>query len=247
MNLLLLDFESTGIDPLADRITEYFFELYDPEKDLSYDISEGLVWDENYPPISTEVEELVGISSEELRSLGKNPKEILSEYQRMAQEANYVVAHNGKVFDKILLETEFTRQGMPQHHLPWICTRFDMPYPAKQKCRKLSHIAVDHGILVDPSKLHSAEGDVWLMKEILKKYDIHKVIEYAESPNIYLISSVGYNDRQLAKDRGYSWETPANTKRFFSKSWVKCIKECELKGALEEAAEAPFKVTIVRD
>ena len=70
------------------------------------------------------------------------------------------------------------------------------------------------------------------MLELLSRYDLDKVIKRAQTPNVNVRAVVSFDDRQLAKERGYYWKPEL-------KLWVKPLKADEVD---EEKLKAPFPV-----
>jgi hypothetical protein len=58
----------------------------------------------------------------------------------------------------------------------------------------------DHGF-VYPA--HRAVNDVLAMLQILDRYSIAEIIERANTPNVEVRAVVSFDDRLLAKERGY--------------------------------------------
>ena len=113
MKLLGLDFESTWTEPVdvsKARITEIGAILYDWNTQTPLEILSQLVWDSSYPESPPELVELTGITDEMLRDRGAEPLSALSQLVCLAEEADFIVAHNGSIFDNPLLKHEFARQ-----------------------------------------------------------------------------------------------------------------------------------------
>ena len=114
--------------------------------------------------------------------------------------------------------------------LPWIDTRFDIPYPKQMFIRNAEYVEAQHS-LVNPFP-HRAVFDVMTMLQLLAKYDIQEVAARSKSPTILVKAQVSKDDREKAKQRGYRWEKETT-------SWVKHIKEIDLE---TERADAGFQV-----
>jgi len=72
------------------------------------------------------------------------------------------------------------------------------------------------------------------MLKLLSEYPLEEVLRLSKEPLCEVIASVTYEDRQLAKDRGYTWDGER-------KKWVKKLKQSYAK---REAEQAPFHVNI---
>lgn len=236
MKLAFLDFETTGVDPKECRPIELCVMVHDTET-LGTTVHESRLWCDSYGSISQEIFELTGINEEKAR-LGRHPKDFLESVVPALATCDYLVAHNARGFDKIVLEQECARQNVPVPRPPWIDTMTDLPYPKKFRCRKLSHLAVDHGIHFDPATLHGAKADVTLLRQIFESYPLAQVILYATSPVMLLKARVNYDTRELAKKAGYSWEKAGE--HTVPKSWVKLIREVQLEEEKQLAKDGGF-------
>jgi DNA polymerase-3 subunit epsilon len=166
------------------------------------------------------------------------------EYSRAAkqfflwyQDADAVVAHNGTRMEKPFVNVWGDRFGYdPQPDKLWIDTSTDIPFPDKMS-RHLTYLAADHNFL-NPFP-HTALFDVMTMLVILDQYPLDEVIRLAKSPSIAVKALVSYDDRELAKARGYRAEY--NDKGKFM-HWRLIIKECFLE---RERNEAGFPIEII--
>lgn len=234
VKFLLIDFEATDKEPKTARPIESAIHLLDKDLNELAPLESQVIFHESYPTISSEIEELTGISDSEVRSEGKPFTLVYNAIVRHSPD--FIVAHN-KGYDKTLFDSECTRQGMPLLQNPWICSYRDIKWPERQKCKKLSHLALDSGIMVDPKTLHRAAGDVRLLRQLLQeiKIDMMELAQRAMQPEITIraIVPVPWNDGGKGKDKakacGFGWETaPGTDGPKFEKAWVKRIKENEL-------------------
>jgi DNA polymerase-3 subunit epsilon len=232
MLLLGLDFETTWEDPVdtnKNRITEIGAVLYDWDKKQPIQIYNELVHDDDYPASPPEIVELTGITDEMLNTWGVAPKAALATLNGMMMNADFVVAHNGSLFDKPLYKAECIRHGKDIVDKTWIDTRTDVEFPKHIKARKLTHLAAEHGF-ANPFS-HRAVFDVLTMMKILGEYNIHEVIELAAQPLIHSVAVVSFQKKDLAKARGYYWDGD-------KKNWFKPMKEGQF---IKECNEAPFE------
>lgn len=248
MKLLGIDFESTGKDPQIARITEIGALLkYLPPKEKSTRYYSKLLFDVSYPPQSQEVIEVTGITDEMLKSEGVTPPVGLLELFYSIGDADYIFAHN-KEFDKTLLYKECARWGLTPPERPWICTMTEVPYPDRLRCRKLSHLAIDHGIAVDPAKLHRAVGDVELMLRIVDCYPFPDLLRFASESTLILEAKVvppwtdSGKSTQKAKERGFRWQETGG--KVYAKRWVKSIKKSRLENEIQGAE---FEIVILEE
>jgi DNA polymerase-3 subunit epsilon len=239
--LFLIDFETTGIDPKTARPIEFFGRLWDIDSGQKAE-SGHLIWDDSYPAITAEISGLTGITSDELVAGGKPPKGVMEQILQVCAFTDFVVAHNGRQYDKIVLETEAARHGLTVPPVQWIDTRMDLPFPEKMRCRVLSHLALEHGYPVDPGHLHRAKADVDLMQQILERYDLKEVIRIATAPFLYIRAGVKYDTREKAKARGFRWCQYEDGGPRFDNMWVKKIRDFQLE---DERKAADFPITLL--
>jgi hypothetical protein len=122
----------------------------------------------------------------------------------------------------------------------------------KHKCWKLSHLALEYGIAVDPSKLHSALADIELTAQLLQRAGttLHEIKTYHDEPTVVLRAVVPpkWEDKGVgtdaAKKLGFSWEQPRGVDKKFEKCWVKAVKK---QNAEVEIAKATFPIRILEE
>ena len=228
MKILGCDTETTGLDPKKDRITEIGLVLYDSAAAAPVRISGFLV--QTGAIVTEEITQLTGITQEAIAEYGVPAAHAIAAVVQMASKADFMCAHNAP-FDKSFLDAEFARQGKSVLTLPWIDTRTDLPKAAYQlgKSASLRYLCADHGFLYSA---HRAVNDVLAMLELLSRYKLDKVIQRAQTPNVNVRAVVSFDDRILAKERGYYWKPEL-------KLWVKPLKADEVE---EEKLKAPFPV-----
>jgi DNA polymerase-3 subunit epsilon len=232
MIVLGLDFETTGVNVEKDTVTEVGMVLWDsdlriPTKMLGFLVhNPSAVWDPTAKLIS-------GLSPELCEKYGFTYEKALKHVISWYNECDIVLAHNGNNFDKPVFYRWAKSLGYELEDKPWIDTSEDIEYRMKTKSMKLGHLASDHGFL-NPFP-HRALFDVMTMLKIFDSYDFESVILRFNSPKIIVRAEVSYEDRNLAKERGYSWEAG-------NKTWKKSIIASELE---KEKKEAGFRVTVL--
>lgn len=254
MLVLGLDFESQCDKPETTRITEVGAVLADFQPGQTPGVLETystLCWEPNYPPQSEAIIELTGITDWDLKNYGRTRVEAFEHLLPMVQKAEVVVAHN-KSFDQKLFETEYERQGRTDaFNCIWLCTLTEVPYPEKYTCKKLSHLAWEHDIPVDRSKLHRSVYDVKIMLDLLAKYDLQEVLKYASEPWIYLLSNpmAPWKDNGVevakVKKMGFFWQKYKGDEREFQKTWVKRVKQSQVKKEQDMATQLGVTLKLV--
>jgi DNA polymerase III alpha subunit (gram-positive type) len=248
MRLLFIDFETQSEDaqttnPIEVGVTMIsdFSKVFLQQRSESH-----LIWDSNYPTQTKENIEITGITDQMLQKEGKSCR-IVFEHGiiPLVQDVDYVMAHN-KYFDETVFRQVCDRLGLNIPDTPWICTLHDLPWPKKYRCKKLAHLAFDHGVISDPTKLHRAQYDTELLAELItSKYNIYELIEYAMKPWVYIKALIPkpWEDNGVGKNQakklGFYWQQLPGESVEFTGSWVKRVKEDELPHI---KATYPFKV-----
>ncbi|MBV8048432.1 MAG: hypothetical protein JO171_14860 [Paludibacterium sp.] len=240
MLLLGLGLETAGAvnGDLADNvITEVGLVLWDSEFGQPLEWLSVLLKPEG--PISPESAEGTGLSDALLARHGR-PWDIrtLQPIANLMQKADYVAAHNGRAFDRVLLERAFTRFGLKMPATPWLDTQYDIDYPRACTGRQLLYLAGFHGLL--NTFPHRAIGAVMTLLAILSRYELGQVIANSQRKWLLVQANVQYDEREKAKERGFRWQSDGG--RHYDKCWVKRIREDQLV-ALQAACD--FNLTIL--
>ena len=230
--ILCLDFETTGLSPEKDVITEVGAALYctdtkQPVRVSGFLLKGGL--------ITAEITRITGITQGMIDTYGVSPEAGLQAIYGLAQQADFLCGHNLK-FDLSFLNAEAKRQNRSLVALPGIDTRTDLPREAytKGKSASLRYLAADHGFCYDA---HRAVNDVLATLKLLAMYDVDEVIARSKIPNVEVRAVVSFDDRLLAKERSYYWRAEL-------KQWRKPMKADEVQA---EKDAAPFPVVLVEE
>jgi DNA polymerase III subunit epsilon len=233
------DFETSSLDPKVDRVVEIGVCLWDTGLRGMLRMTDLLLWDQDFPPIAKEAGEAHGLSKELLSKQGVSPKWAWTHFQDYyVKGADAFLAHNGIQFDRQFYLAECERLDVPAADLPWIDTTTDLPYTDAISTRKLTYLAAEHGFL-NPFA-HRAIFDVVTMLMIFKEYDAERALWYCQQPMVTLRAMVSYDDRQLAKDRGYRWDAER-------KYWVKNLRLPDVDQEKHDAGFAIREVGTVRE
>lgn len=158
--------------------------------------------------VHEQASEYTGITKSMIEQHGTTPEVASSKLFGLVQKADRIVAHNGNQFDKPILNHFFKRYGFGEMsgawENNWIDTQSDVDYPSTMRSRSLIYLAACHGF-VNPFA-HRAVTDVLTMLQVLSKYDVHTVIDNADSPRVKVLAQVSYEGRQKAKDAGFYWD-----------------------------------------
>lgn len=236
-----LDFETTGLDTANDRVIEIGACLWDVEGKRPVDMLNVLV--NPGATVSEEITRITGITQNDVETFGIPPHEAFKMLFSFLEKGAYVVAHNGKAFDKPLLEAELQRLNyLPEivAALKWIDSDSDVPYPDSVGTRKLKYLACEHDFL-NPFA-HRALFDVLTMLRVVAHYDFSQIIQLASEPDVVLriVVPPPWEDdgagNKKAKENGFRYHGD-------SKTWRKTTKQSRIEK--ETNAASPFKVKIV--
>lgn len=232
MLLLGIDLESGDnfqVPPKDQFITELGMVLWDTDTRQPVEFFNRIL---KHPSktVVDEAADYTGITPQIIERFGVTPgPAVIAEILVMLSKADYIVAHNGIQFDKVVLGEFLASHGKKLPEKVWIDTMIDVPYPRHCKQRNLTYLAGYHR-LVNPFA-HRAVTDVLIMLTILDMYDIDVVIESAKSPLIVVQAMVSFNDKDDAKKEKFSWERAGNNT--YPKAWVKMMKESEYRANAE--------------
>jgi DNA polymerase-3 subunit epsilon len=240
MLLLGLDLETgaaLSAGPDHNFITEVGLVLWDTEFAQPVELMSLLLKPEQ--PLSTESIDYTGISEPLLARHGR-PCDIrtLQPIANLMHKADYIVAHNGREFDRPLISAAFAHFGLKMPLTPWLDTQFDIDYPRSCISRNLIYLAGFHG-MVNPFR-HRAVTDVLTMLTILERYDLATVIANSQRQWLMVQAVVSYEQREQAKEKGFRWQSDAG--RVYEKAWVKRVRDDHL-AALQ--ASCDFNLTVL--
>lgn len=252
--ILIVDTETTGLDPVNDRIIEIAAVAYTDSWELVAQES-FLVWDETIGPVPDFITEINKITTKEAMATGipfidgfEKIRDMIEEYSPRAALAHFAQ------YDRSMFEAECKRWSIPQTNellsLPWVCSKFDWKHPKKMVSNRLSHLALDYGIAVDPSKLHRALADVLLLGQVCKAgaLDVDQMIRHSTAPWMVIRAIVkppwedNGKSTNEAKASGFRWENPGMGDKV-PKQWVKLIKDFQLE---DEKKNFPYEIGVVR-
>lgn len=234
--ICFLDCETTGLDIERERITQLAWVICDLDSQTVLDATMRYVYDDTYPLITGEIEELTGITPLLLLRYGRPPSKVFAEFLDSVTDYNvtYLSAHNGKRFDFPLLKNEMSRAGLPYPDKQELDTTIHIDYPRRIKSKNLVGLCAEHGIIFPTA--HDALYDTQALKELFFKYDWRQTADNMSTPRKCIHINTPYDHREVASKLGYNWDKP-------SKRWLKEVKESSVSDEIEKAK--PFHVTVV--
>jgi hypothetical protein len=256
LKILGFDLETNDLDPTKAVITEVgavLVEITDKVRELAR--VNHLVYHPKYPALTEEITDITGITDELLKAEGVPPMGALAEAIELFEQADVIMAHNAE-FDHAVFHSFAPKvkglKVIPQR--TWACTWRDVPYPKKFRCKKLAHLAFDHGMQVDVTKLHRAVNDIELMFAlVLPRYDLQAIVAEAKLPWAFVSVKIpppwedGGKGRDFVSALGYGWETPKGMIKQlapkYPKTWVQRIRAPRVGELIEKSK--PYVATLL--
>lgn len=222
---LIVDTETTGLDPEKDAMIEIAVLLYSLESRTTLAQFSTLLNGDSNP-----MEKVNRIPVAALKETSAALQLILQEaaayeiIRVFTAAADVIVAHNAE-FDR-----SFVGKGQ-MGKMPWLCTQNDFAWPAaSRESGSLIGLALDHGIGV--STAHRALADCQLIAALFDRMalygrDLQEMFAHAMRPKANFQALVSFDDKELAKQAGFKWQSER-------KIWTRSM-------AIEDAATLPFK------
>lgn len=218
--ILILDCETTGLDPEKDQCIEVAAVLYSLRAQAVTEAHSWLIESD-----TNDAEHINRISPSILRGkTAYDAKYVWEQVMVTADICDAILAHNA----------DFDRQWVPPNTigLPWIDTLHGVTWPLETRPGiNLIQLALEHGVGVVDA--HRALSDCLLLARLLTRvaelgHDVEAILQRGLRPMATFQALVSYDQRQAAKDAGFYWEAP-------KKQWLR-------KMAIEDAAKLPFRV-----
>jgi DNA polymerase-3 subunit epsilon len=217
---LLLDTETTGLDPSVDRVVEVAVILFDLELGCPIESYASLI-----QANGNAAESANGIPPAALVE-ANHGIEVWRRVAEVASRADVVAAHNAE-FDLSFVRAAGIESVANRN---WICTMSDFDWGGS---RKLVEIALNHGVGV--ASIHRALADVDTMARLFARVkerggDLPALFRRAARPKSLFYALVSYENRQIAKANGFGWDEAKH-----GKNWFRYMPP-------EDAAALPFQV-----
>ncbi|WPZ37266.1 3'-5' exonuclease (plasmid) [Thalassobaculum sp. OXR-137] len=243
---IILDTETTGLDPRTDQIIELAmlaFE-YDERDQVCQVLERYQSFNDPGRPIPPEVTQLTGISDDMVAGHSID----LATVERLAETAVIVIAHNA-AFDRRFAERLhpiFGKRG-------WGCSLSEVPWSdAGIRSAKLEYLGMCFGLFHDG---HRAIADCEMLLEILampfpktETPTLELLLEAARKPTfrIWALDSP-FELKDLLKARGYRWNDGSDGN---SKAWYRDVPGTDLEAERTylrtEIYSGPFQPYVVR-
>ena len=212
--LLILDTETTGVDPDYESCIEVGAILFDVPSRTVLSQQSFLL------PVEKNGAEMINRIPAEITLLPQPWEYSIRLFELMVDAADVLVAHNA----------EFDRQWFGKDHLPsvikpWLCTMEDIRWPYERQLRarpSLRDLAIAYGVPVWAA--HRALTDCIYLAEVFSRCDdLEYLLERGLEPKTLMRANVSYENRFLAKEAGFTWNHPVKgawTKRLSSSECI---------------------------
>ena len=216
MRVLIIDTETTGLDPKSDHVIEVGAIVYSVEHGCSLVSYSSLL-----AAPGNAAEAINRIPAAALSyTVHSDPWSIVLE---MARQCEVLLAHNAE-FDRAFVPAELAA-------MEWVCTRSDIAWPKQTKPgSSLVSLALEHDLGV--AYAHRALTDCDLIARLLTAArklgsDVGAMIERGRRPKATFAALVSYERREEAKAAGFAWDSGR-------KIWHRRMP-------IEDAAALPFR------
>ena len=199
INLLILDTETTGLEPVSAQCIEVGAVLFHvPSRSVLSQVSFLL------PAAANPAEHVNGIAAEVTR-LTQPWQAGLQHFLALLADADAVLAHNA-AFDA----KWFGLGPLPPIDKPWICSMDDIEWPPERHLRtapSVRDLALSYGVPVWAA--HRALTDcTYLVQVLVRCTNLEGLLAAAMEPKLLYRANLPYAERHKAKQAGFRWNEP---------------------------------------
>ena len=211
--LLIIDTETTGLDPQTDQCLEVGAILFDV-------LSRSVLAQQSFLlPVSSNSAEAINHIPASITRLKQPWKEGLIYLEQLINSSEILVAHNA-AFDR----KWFGKSPLPEVSKQWLCTMEDIAWPASKQLKarpSVRDLALAYEIPVWSA--HRALTDCVYLAEVFRRCDdLETLILQGLEPRKLMRAQVSYEQRDLAKKAGFTWNDPVPG------SWTRRLSEREI-------------------
>ena len=221
--LLILDTETTGLDPERDRCIEIGAVLFDvPRRSVLSQVSFLLPCEHNPAQAVNGIDPL-------LTQQPQPWQQGLQWFEALLAAADVVVAHNA-AFDR----QWFGVAPLPAIEKPWLCSMDDIRWPADRHLRSnpsVRDLALAYSVPVWAA--HRALTDCIYLAQVFERCnELEPLLRQGLEPRRLYRARLSYEERHKAREAGFRWNEPV------SGAWSRRLSE-------REASLLPFPVVPV--
>jgi len=224
--LLILDTETTGLNPQKDKIIEIGAVLWSVDHLCTVATYSNLIHADDNP-----AENINRIPVAALKIWGVDLCDAFAGLlDLVAGRVDALVAHNA-TFDRSFFEAHGL--DLAEHyHVPWICTMSQIEWPRASSSKSLLATALAHDVAVTDA--HRALADCQILARLFARCaelgsDLQVMLTRALRPSSRYVAQVSYDDRDRAKTAGFTWNAPEAPK-----CWSRIVAD-------EDAGKFDFK------
>ena len=210
--LLILDTETTGLDPDQDQCVEVGVILFDVAARAVLAQQSFLL------PVQVNGAEPINRIPAAVSQRSQPWREALVWFETLVAAADVVVAHNA-AFDR----QWFGHGQLPAIHCPWLCSMEDLRWPADRQLRarpSVRDLALAYGVPVWSA--HRALTDCIYLAEVFARCeDLEQMLLLGMEPRRLMRARVSFDDRHLAREAGFRWNDPVKG------AWTRRLSERE--------------------
>ena len=228
--VLILDTETTALDPKEGHCIEVAVSLYDTEAGGVLESYSSLIRAEENPAVH------VNRITPSLLRMAPPAQEVWARIRELGEKVDLVLAHNASFDRAWAVEPQNKR---------WICTMHDLAWSCKPDLdarMSLVQLLLAHGLGV--SHAHRAAVDVESITRLLDRVEetrcmtgisILSLLAGALAPRSRLIALVNFAEKEKPKAKGFSWNAE-------TKEWCKSVPSEKVE---EVVSSLGFKVRIL--
>tara|TARA_Y100001968_G_scaffold330263_1_gene381612 strand:- start:3449 stop:4258 length:810 start_codon:yes stop_codon:yes gene_type:complete len=211
--LLILDTETTGLDPENDHCLEVGSILFHVESRSVLAQQSFLI------PVESNQAEFINHIPPEITQLNQPWKEALVFFKTLLNAADVLLAHNAE-FDR----KWFGKPPLPEIKKPWICSMQDILWPQERQLSNrpsVRDLALAYGVPV--WNAHRALTDCIYLSEVLQRCkNLEELLLRGLEPRRLMRAEVSYEERHLAKKAGFRWNDPVKG------AWTRRLSDREI-------------------
>lgn len=197
--LLIIDTETTGLDPVEDHCLEVGAILFDVA-------SRAVLAQQSFLlPVESNAAERINRIPAHVTRCPQPWQGALVWFGQLLASADVLVAHNAE-FDR----QWFGTGPLPAVSHPWLCSMNDIRWPAERLLRarpSVRDLALAYQVPVWAA--HRALTDCTYLSEVLMRCeDLEQRLKEGLEPRRLMRARVSYDDRHLARDAGFRWNDP---------------------------------------
>jgi len=243
--VLVVDTETTGIDPTVDRVLEIAWSLYSVEHTTTVLSTAVLI---HSAQEANPAEAINRIPLAACRAHGQPLSLVLKRLAMAMTSVDAVVAHSAD-FDRSFLLAEAMRLGAEMGaafaalEVPWVCSKEDLAWPLQtREGGSLVALALEHGLGV--AHAHRAGADVELLTRLFDRVAeaggaaaLRALLARGLRPKALFQSTLPFEQNDTHKAKGFRWE--AATKRWLRRM---AIEDAEALGWARRVEEPPSRL-----